>query len=332
MEYLTLTDLASLFAAYGSGPLLSHTRTLVVLVKPDGTLLEWNPAFGKLKGFAPAATMLRDLLSSPSRPLFGKLLQGQNAGRGTLELLTGKEHELFECILIPVPDGNFLLLAERLPEAGQVERSRPAKGSASKAQADQVAKLTRDLKETRRALHIKQTGLESVLAQADEIAHTDQLTFLSNQRKIVGDLQDRVARSNHSRKPFTIFMLDIDRFKPINDTYGHIVGDQVLRRLAGELRGGIRQSDTIGRYGGEEFLILLPGTGLESAIPMAERLLQLARAMAIDVDGQVVRLTVSIGIAQYNKGENWKDFLKRADKAMYQSKNSGRDRWSVSTL
>jgi diguanylate cyclase (GGDEF)-like protein len=320
MEIETVNNLAGLLAAYGTGPLLSYTRTLIALAQPDGTLLERNPAFEELEKSPNVPLGLRDLISAGSLPRFDQLLQAAfsagQAQREALELLVGSERRLCDCMVVPLPGGNFLFLAET-PERLD---TRPRN--------EQVARLMRDLKETRRALRIKQTGLEAVLAQVDEIAHTDQLTFLSNQRKIIGDLQRMVSRAHQSRRPLTIFMVDIDRFKPINDTYGHMVGDQVLRKLSGELRGGIRHSDRIGRYGGEEFLILLPATPVEAAIPMAERLLALARDVVVLAGTRPVQVTVSIGIAQYQPGEYWKDFLARADKAMYQSKNNGRDRWS----
>jgi diguanylate cyclase (GGDEF)-like protein len=321
MEYQTVNDLALLFSQHGSGHLLSYTRTMIALVKPDGTLLEWNPAFGQLKGSLPEEMVLQDLFSSSSQPLFDELLNAalrDKDARATLELLIDREYCACDCLLIPIPDGNFLFLAERLAEK-----------AVFKPYYDEVTQLTHDLQEARHALFIKQMGLESVLAQVDEIAHTDQLTFLPNKRKILGDLQRKVMPARRSKKPLTIFMLDIDHFKAINDTYGHMVGDQVLRVLAGELRNGIRHSDHIGRYGGEEFLVLLPRTPPESAIRMAERLLKLARTLAVKVNDQVVRLTVSIGIAQYDRSETWKEFLERADKALYQSKNNGRDQWSI---
>jgi len=322
MEFENVSDFASLLAAYGLAPFLSYTRTLIALIAPDGALLDWNPAFGEFKAASPSIPALQGLLSPASRPLFDRLLQSAAQatapGRTTLELQAGDEHRECDCLLVSLPDGNFLFLAETPPAA----TSRP--------HSEQVARLTRDLQETRHALHVKQTGLEAVLAQVDEIAHTDQLTFLSNQRKVVGDLQRMVTRAHRSRKPLTIFMLDIDRFKPINDTFGHMVGDQVLRKLAGELRTGIRHSDRIGRYGREEFLILLPSTPLEAAIPMAERLLTLARDLVILDQDRKVQVTVSIGLAEYRKSETWKDFLARADKAMYPAKKTGRDRWAVS--
>ena len=319
MEPSIPATLSPSLAPEAAEALLEHSNSLVALVEADGSLLDGNPAFRGIKDAQPGAVGLGDLVAPVSRPayreLFRAVAESGHAVRATLEVLAGAISAEYDCQLIPLSAGNFLFLAEAPHPAPRGE---------------EVARLTRDLQEVRKALHIKQTGLDAVLAQVDEIAHTDQLTFLSNQRKIVGDLQRKVSRSARSRKPFTIFLLDIDRFKRINDTYGHIVGDQVLRALAGELRDGIRQSDHIGRYGGEEFLILLPGTALESAIPLAERLLTIVRSLRIDARGQIVTLTVSIGIAQYHKDDTWKDFLERADKALYQAKDNGRDDLTVS--
>jgi diguanylate cyclase (GGDEF)-like protein len=301
-------DLFDLFSRYGVAPLLLHTKTLVSLIEADGALLEWNAAFGRLKESLPQAVRIHDLLATAQDT---KKKNGHV--QANLEIASGEKSLVYECLLIPIPDGNFLFVAELT----------------SKAQGEEVARLSRDLRAAKHALRVKQTGLESVLVQAQEIAHVDQLTFLSNQRKIVGDLQRKVIVSTNSRKPLTIFMLDIDHFKMINDTYGHIAGDHVLRTLSNRLRDSLRQSDVIGRYGGEEFLILLPGTPLEHAIPTAERLLNVTRNLSIEVADQIVRATVSIGIAQYQRGETWKECLERADKALYESKHAGRDRWSV---
>jgi diguanylate cyclase (GGDEF)-like protein len=310
-------DLFDLFSRHGVAPLLLHTKTLIALIEADGTLLEWNPAFGKIKESLPKASHVRDLLTPAGQQRFAKLLQAtaekKVSAQASLEIVTRKNQHIYACLLIPIIDGHFLFVAE----------------PTSKKQGEEVARLSRDLRSAKHELRVKQTGLESVLVQAQEIAHVDQLTFLSNQRKIVGDLQRKVIQSNSSRRPLTIFMLDIDRFKLINDTYGHIAGDHVLRTLSHRLRDSLRQTDVIGRYGGEEFLVLLPGTPLEHAIPTAERLLNMTRNLAIEVADQVVHATISIGIAQYQRGETWKECLERADKALYVAKNAGRDRWSV---
>ncbi len=126
-------------------------------------------------------------------------------------------------------------------------------------------------------------------------------------------------------------MLDIDHFKNINDTYGHIAGDDVLRKLAIELRDHMRHPDTIGRYGGEEFLIVLPHSTIKAAAEQAERLCKHIRSLVIESNDIKISLTISIGIAQYKiHKEDWQEFLSRADSALYQAKNNGRDRWVVS--
>jgi diguanylate cyclase (GGDEF)-like protein len=126
-------------------------------------------------------------------------------------------------------------------------------------------------------------------------------------------------------------MLDIDHFKKINDTYGHLVGDEVLRTLASELRDHIRYPDTIGRYGGEEFLIVLPHSTLHAASEQAERLCRLVQSLLINSGEQQLALTVSIGVAQYKiHKEDWEALLRRADAALYRAKNNGRDQWAVS--
>jgi diguanylate cyclase (GGDEF)-like protein len=125
-------------------------------------------------------------------------------------------------------------------------------------------------------------------------------------------------------------MLDIDHFKKINDTYGHTIGDEVLRTLGSELREHIRYPDTIGRYGGEEFLIVLPHSTLKAASEQAERLCRYVRSLRIKAGEQEIAITVSIGVAQYKiQKEDWQALLNRADTALYRAKNSGRDQWAV---
>ena len=177
----------------------------------------------------------------------------------------------------------------------------------------------------------KETELKAVLAQAHEVSHTDALTFLPNRRQIIGDLQREVMFSDRYGTPFSISMLDIDHFKNINDTHGHTVGDEVLRSLADELRQHIRHPDTIGRYGGEEFLVILPHSPLAAATEQAERLCRHVRSLGIKAGEQDISLTISIGVAQYKiHKEGWQSFLSRADKALYEAKNKGRDQWVVS--
>ncbi|HUG34611.1 MAG TPA: GGDEF domain-containing protein [Anaerolineales bacterium] len=191
-------------------------------------------------------------------------------------------------------------------------------------------KLEAELKRARRALEIKEIELKAVLAQAHETTNIDVLTLLPNRRKIIVDLQEEVIRSTRYGTPLSISIVDIDHFKNVNDTYGHATGDDVLRTIAARLREQIRHPDTLGRYGGEEFLIVLPNSELKAAVEQANRLCQHVRSMRIESNGQNLSVTISIGVAQTKiTEENWEQFLHRADVAMYQAKNNGRDGWAV---
>ena len=195
---------------------------------------------------------------------------------------------------------------------------------------EELNKARQELEEAKRSIKAKEVELRAILIQADEVSHTDALTFLSNRRQVINSLQKEVIRAERYKTSFSISMLDIDHFKKINDSYGHTVGDEVLIQLADMMREGVRESDMVGRYGGEEFLILLPNTELKKAGEQASRLCKLIRETDIDV-GEKINITVSIGVAEYRHGEeNWQKFLSRADMALYEAKNAGRDRWAVS--
>ena len=189
--------------------------------------------------------------------------------------------------------------------------------------------LEDEVRRIRRTLEIKEIELKAVLAQSHEISNTDVLTFLPNRRKIIVDLQEEVIRAARYNTPLSISMVDIDHFKQVNDTYGHAAGDETLRAIAARLREQIRHPDTIGRYGGEEFLIVLPNSELSAAHEQASRLCNHIRNLQVEaIKQKLISITVSIGVAQFKYGqENWEQFLHRADTAMYAAKNSGRNRW-----
>ncbi|MBN1451560.1 MAG: GGDEF domain-containing protein [Anaerolineales bacterium] len=194
---------------------------------------------------------------------------------------------------------------------------------------NELQKTTQELEEAKHTIRLKEIEIKAILAQADEVSHTDALTYLPNRRWVINNLQKEVHRAERYKTPLSISMMDIDHFKNINDTYGHTVGDVVLLQLANMLREGIRESDMVGRYGGEEFLIVLPNTELQRATELAGRLCKLIRENDIGVVGKV-HITVSIGVAAYRHGEeNWQKFLSRADIALYAAKNAGRDRWAA---
>jgi len=308
--------LVSLFAEHGLASYINSTRSLVVLLSEGGRVLAWNSAFDAIKQALPETQLLRDVLSFSSRTMFDLLLSNVTHDRiqiqGELDLGQGNRLRGYTCFLYPIPDGRVLFIAE-LPHAI----------------ADLVT-VSAELQITKQKLERKEIELQSVLAQANEVSHTDALTFLPNRRQIMVDLQNAVAFSDRYGTPLTISMLDIDFFKKINDTYGHVKGDEVLRSLAGRLRQQIRHPDSIGRYGGEEFLIVLPHSTVSAAVEQAQRLCEQVRSLSVPVGEQTISVTISVGIAQYKvQKEDWQTFLSRADRALYQAKHNGRDQWFI---
>jgi diguanylate cyclase (GGDEF)-like protein len=176
----------------------------------------------------------------------------------------------------------------------------------------------------------KQIEVEGIVTQANEVAQVDALTFLPNRRMIVRELQDEVLRAERYNTLLSISVADVDFFKRVNDTYGHIAGDEVLRQVAYQLRDHIRHPDLAGRYGGEEFLILLPNTASTEAAEQAARLCKYVRETNVSVNNHILNVTISIGVAQFRHGlDTWDTLLNRADNAMYEAKGNGRDRWVV---
>lgn len=159
-----------------------------------------------------------------------------------------------------------------------------------------------------------------------EWALVDGLTGVANRRRCEQVLQEAIARSQRYGEPLTIFLWDADHFKQINDTYGHDVGDRVLRQIAQLTRSLIRATDTIGRLGGEEFFLLLPHTRQSEAEQFVERL-RCALMAEIKIGDRYV--TASFGLAEYQSHDNLESLLARADKALYTAKSTGRNRVCV---
>lgn len=159
------------------------------------------------------------------------------------------------------------------------------------------------------------------------LALTDELTGVANRRSIGLFAEEAFALARAEGSGLTVLSVDIDRFKSVNDTHGHFAGDEVLVRVAQTCEAALRPSDRLGRVGGEEFLVLLPGTGLEAALPIAERLRQSTRALAFDDLAPGLRVTMSLGVASLEAGDAaLVDLLRRADLALYRAKRLGRDR------
>lgn len=159
----------------------------------------------------------------------------------------------------------------------------------------------------------------------EELATTDTLTRLANRRALNERLAGEVARQRRHGQPLSLLAIDIDHFKQVNDSRGHAVGDQVLQGLAAILRSGTRQTDLVARQGGEEFIVLLPGSTLEGARLLAEHLRARVAAEPVQSSEGPVPLSISIGVASLGAAENAEALLERADQALYRAKRGGRD-------
>lgn len=165
--------------------------------------------------------------------------------------------------------------------------------------------------------------------QTMDMAMRDGLTGLLNHRRLYERLKEEVSRSSRYHHPMTLLMIDVDYFKRYNDTYGHQQGDELLRILAKILQHNVRQSDIVGRYGGEEFAIILPETDKESAVTLAQRLCEVVASTPFPgyPGGAPVRCTISIGVASYpDDGLTVSDLVAAADTALYRAKRFGKNR------
>ncbi len=154
----------------------------------------------------------------------------------------------------------------------------------------------------------------------------DALTGLVNRRVLTKWLDVQIRHAKENNNPLSVLLFDLDLFKRINDTYGHLTGDAVLQRFSRLLSSKIFEPNLIGRYGGEEFLAILPGKDEDHAIEMAERIRQACRHIRVESsDGEEVRFSVSIGVTQLNDNDDSQSLIKRVDQGLYLAKESGRD-------
>lgn len=237
-----------------------------------------------------------------------------------------------------VKDGKYLAhtdLPNELPAGDEenefvsVRRDMNWMARAINLRESQLKAVIGELDTARQELLEQKEELEAVNQRLSEMAMTDSLTGLSNRRHFFEHLEQEVCRGNRSRQKISLFMLDVDYFKKVNDTHGHQTGDSVLQAIAAILRNRIRRSDMVARIGGEEFAVLLSDTDILEAMNMAEQIrISIKNYSFQTCSGQSMKLTCSIGVCgSGNAGGNTSEQLyKYADLALYHAKNSGRDR------
>jgi diguanylate cyclase (GGDEF)-like protein len=218
---------------------------------------------------------------------------------------------LFRVVLFAV-DGGFLLLGEFV-------------GSAERKTLENLALLTGDLVNISREMASKNRELEAANAKIEKLSRTDELTGLANRRAFFEYLESLLAQAARQGVALSVIMMDIDHFKSINDTYGHDVGDVVLRHVAGILAAGCRREDLAGRFGGEEFVVALPHCDASDGYAFASRVREALEASEA-VPGESRRVTASFGVSSYKQGDDRGSMVRRADEALYTAKTRGRNR------
>lgn len=194
---------------------------------------------------------------------------------------------------------------------------------ALKAAHEELSEQNDALCAARDELARRNDALVRLNLRLEEMATTDALTGVLNRRRFYELLDDELQRAARYDERFSLIMLDIDHFKRVNDTFGHAVGDAVLKSLAGVVQVALRANDSLSRWGGEEFVVLAPETGREEALRLAERLRERVSDEAFPAAGTV---TVSLGVAEHRHGESGDALLNRVDEALYRAKENGRDR------
>jgi diguanylate cyclase (GGDEF)-like protein len=184
------------------------------------------------------------------------------------------------------------------------------------------------IKRLQEELELKTTELAEANQQLLRVSQTDALTGLANRRHIEQRLNEMFEHSARLEEPLGCVMCDIDKFKMVNDTYGHQAGDAVLRQFAQILKNEAREIDRIGRYGGEEFLLLLPGTVLDSAVTFAERVRKAVEEHTFTFDGGTLKRTASFGVSGWPHPAivHCETLVKMADDALYVAKETGRNK------
>lgn len=156
-----------------------------------------------------------------------------------------------------------------------------------------------------------------------DLAHTDPLLGIANRRQLYSMIREEISLAEDGIKPSTLIMFDLDRFKEVNDTYGHDTGDQVLHSVAAAVTQTLRSSDRFGRWGGDEFVVLVSVTDLNMANMLAQRLREAVHQRLGD---RFWRVTISLGVAPYHRGDSVETWVQRADQALYRAKEAGRNR------
>jgi len=294
---------------------LSRTRNTIALhCSVEGVVTEHNPSARRLFGWhdrlegKPLAALLHRAdhapLSLAALPVDGDMMP--------LALVAEDSGKVLQGFFFREPDG-VLLLADVIGDGDEVSEQLGV-------MANEISDISRDLRQRNREL-------EEANRRITELSRTDVLTGLANRRYFLERLNPTLSLAQRHGLPLALVMADLDHFKRVNDTHGHEAGDRVLRAFADTLRAQCRREDLPCRFGGEEFLILLPQTTAGDGVVLAERVRTVFAETAPPIQGSVC--TASFGVAAIHSDDTPDRLIARADKALYAAKSQGRNRTAV---
>lgn len=241
-----------------------------------------------------------------------------------------KDERIYEVLKQLTPETGYVLTnddkigAFPLTSEGEITGCIVARSTLEKLSKRDISYLEQLTRQS--AITINRANVYSKVLQ---YATLDALTNLNNRRQFEVRLKQEIATTKRQKNPLCAMMIDIDFFKKVNDTYGHSSGDTVLRTVAAIIKEHLRESDIPSRYGGEEFAVLLPYTHIEEAKIVGERLRKAVERASIPIDKKNINVTISMGLAEFNPEETGEELFKRADKALYEAKESGRNKVCV---
>lgn len=315
-----MSNLVSALEEFGlPGFLRELNSVLIALLDRDGRVLAGNCGFLRLMAPAAALDQSRDIRNLLVNPRLEDVQTSVPCRGGTLLLYRGVLDIAGESGRIRSLQGHIYRWREdRLLVAAEFD----VEGLEMLGAA--VLRLNEELAETQRRLLRANRELKRNESVIQELMNTDPLTGVGNRRRLHEMLAAEIERSRRHAHPFCLLIADLDHFNDVNDRHGHAVGDEVLKSFAVLLREHSRQSDQVARFGGEEFVLLLPDTVLESAVAFAERIRQRLEWRPITPRSE--RITASFGVAMLVENEKGEELLQRADLALLRSKREGRNR------
>jgi diguanylate cyclase (GGDEF)-like protein/PAS domain S-box-containing protein len=310
----------------------------MLMLDADGRIALVNREAEKLYGYRRSEILgaAVEVLVPPAYRFKDSRQREEFFGATTAQRLGSPQHELYglrsdgsefpiEVGLTPVAGGTGMLKLVTVVDVSESRRTDAARRRASEELEQRVNERTAELARASLENEALLASLQVKSQELERLSREDPLTHLANRRDFDERLNDEIGRATRLGIALTTVMIDLDHFKQVNDRFGHAIGDDVLREAAALVRQQCRAIDVLGRYGGEEFAMALPGTELRAGIALCERIRQAFKAFDWGRLAPGLSLTISAGVSTWKAGRTAADLLHAADERLYEAKRRGRD-------